>query len=105
MSDIRSPLAKARDDWFESEEGKACSSGVTDGHYLHNRLERAFLAGANWASKQNTTHYESALKEAKVALDACHAHTVHGEVMTRDECHLCKTLATINKVLGPPHHD
>jgi len=44
--DLRSPLAKARDEWFESEEGRRCCDGVTSGKYLRNRLESAFLAGA-----------------------------------------------------------
>lgn len=51
MPDHRSPLARARDDWFESEEGKK-ALGVTillnpeQQEFLKNRLETAFLAGA-----------------------------------------------------------
>lgn len=51
MKDLRSPLAKARDDFFENE-GKSLANAVTlrapssQDQYLRNRLERAFLAGA-----------------------------------------------------------
>ena len=47
MSDLRSPLAKARDEWLESEEGRRCLEGMPSGHWLENRIRRAFLAGAN----------------------------------------------------------
>ena len=43
--DLRSSLARARDEWFESPEGKNCCIGASSGQYLRNRLERAFLAG------------------------------------------------------------
>lgn len=46
-SDHRSALAKARDEWFGSEEGKKVCEGTAEGQYLRNRLELAFLAGAN----------------------------------------------------------
>lgn len=52
MTDLRNDLAKARDGWFESQEGMVAMSGVKDGvavveeKYLRNRLERAFIAGA-----------------------------------------------------------
>ena len=42
---MKSELAKARDEWFESEDGKKCSEGQASGQYLNNRLERAFIAG------------------------------------------------------------
>jgi len=45
MKDMRSPLAKARDKWFDSQDGKACQEGATQGQYLRNRLEQAFIAG------------------------------------------------------------
>jgi len=41
-----SPLAKARDEWLESVEGKQCLTGSPRGIYLENRLVLAFLAGA-----------------------------------------------------------
>lgn len=50
-TDLRSPLAKARDAWLESEEGKRCCNGNASGHFLQNRLELAFVAGANWAAQ------------------------------------------------------
>lgn len=50
--DLRSPMAKARDAWFDSDEGKQCCAGIASGQYLKNRLEIAFFAGAgvSWAS-------------------------------------------------------
>jgi hypothetical protein len=52
-SDLRSPLAKARDEWIESDAGQSCCDDSTRvyGQYLRNRLERAFLAGARYAEK------------------------------------------------------
>lgn len=38
-------MAKQRDLWLSSEDGLKCSMGSTEGQYLRNRLERAFLAG------------------------------------------------------------
>lgn len=48
--DFRTPIAKARDEWLESEEGiRCCGSGLLrnagDARYLQNRLELAFRAG------------------------------------------------------------
>lgn len=45
-------LAKARDKWLESEEGKRCCEGRTEGQYLRNRLELAFIAGWEAATKK-----------------------------------------------------
>jgi hypothetical protein len=42
----QSPLAKARDEFFASEEGARLCAGSATGLYLKNRLEVAFLAGA-----------------------------------------------------------
>ena len=49
---MKSPLAKARDKWLNSEDGKGCCKGTTAGQYLQNRLERAFLAGANFSEER-----------------------------------------------------
>ena len=56
MNDMRSPLAIARDKWFESDSGKSC--GDTErfcedrmAPYLRNRLATAFLAGAEAQEK------------------------------------------------------
>ena len=49
---MKSALAKARDKWFASDDGKECCEGQTSGQYLQNRLERAFLAGANFSSER-----------------------------------------------------
>lgn len=49
--DLRSPLAKLRDKWMLSEEGRTCRTGQPSGHYLDNRLERAFLAGVKAAEE------------------------------------------------------
>jgi hypothetical protein len=48
--DLRSPIAKARDAWLESPEGKRCSEGRAEGQYLENRLVTAFIAG--WTAAQ-----------------------------------------------------
>jgi hypothetical protein len=53
MSDHRSPLAKARDEWLDSPEGKRCSNAdllryPCQRQFLENRLIEAFCAGANW---------------------------------------------------------
>lgn len=50
--DKKSPLAFFRDQWFESNEGKSClePSILKNPEYvrfLKNRLEMAYLAGAN----------------------------------------------------------
>jgi len=52
VNEMKSELAKARDKWFESEDGKKCSEGQASGQYLRNRLEMAFLAGYNFADEQ-----------------------------------------------------
>lgn len=49
---MKSALAKARDKWLFSNDGRECCKGQTSGQYLHNRLERAFLAGANFSSER-----------------------------------------------------
>lgn len=48
--DCRSPLAIARDEWFESKDGIECMEpsilfSHNSSQYLRNRLETAFLAG------------------------------------------------------------
>jgi hypothetical protein len=58
--DLRSPLAKARDEWLQSKEGKRCldSEILRSCHYkqfLENRLVLAFLAGAKWRDEANPT--------------------------------------------------
>lgn len=51
-------LSRLRDEWFVSDEGITCMGlsllyNPNEGaKYLHNRLERAFLAGANAAVKE-----------------------------------------------------
>ena len=47
---MKSALAKARNNWLISEDGKECCHGTATGQYLQNRLERAFLAGADFSS-------------------------------------------------------
>lgn len=49
MPEMTAPIAKARDEWFESKEGIECQDGEADGKYLRNRLEAAFIAGWNMA--------------------------------------------------------
>lgn len=48
-------LVKAKDKWFDSEEGKKCCVGEAYGQYLRNRCELAFIAG--WDA------FEQALKD------------------------------------------
>ena len=43
--DMRSQLAKARDDFFSSEQGIVLRQGTTSGDFLWNRLEKAFIEG------------------------------------------------------------
>lgn len=43
--DLRNALAKARDEFFESEKGRSICDGTAQGQYLRNRLELAFIAG------------------------------------------------------------
>jgi hypothetical protein len=45
-ADLRSPLARERDEWFASKEGIGCTDGSASGLFLRHRLELAFLAGA-----------------------------------------------------------
>jgi hypothetical protein len=47
-SDLRSPLAKARDGFLLSQRGEELCAGTTSGQYLCNRIEAAWLAGAAW---------------------------------------------------------
>lgn len=49
---MKSGLARARDKWLVSDDGKKCRRGQTSGIYLQNRLERAFLAGTNFSSRR-----------------------------------------------------
>lgn len=52
------PAAKIFNEWLNSEEGKACTEGVTvgaelHGHYMENRCRRAFNAGWRGAVQSN----------------------------------------------------
>lgn len=49
---MKSKLAKARDKWLASVEGKKCSLGQAHGQYLINRLIRAFFAGADFSDER-----------------------------------------------------
>lgn len=53
---MKSDLAKARDKWLESEEGKKCCEGRPSGQYLQNRWERAFVAGWDACGKALKEH-------------------------------------------------
>jgi hypothetical protein len=44
-ADLRSPIAKSRDAYFETFKGKKACEGSAEGQYLRNRLEAAYLAG------------------------------------------------------------
>jgi len=64
---MKSPLAKARDKWFVSDDGKECCKGQTSGQYLQNRLERAFLAGAKFSSERIKELESTAITNSIVA--------------------------------------
>ena len=67
-SDMRNPLANARDEWLASAEGQKCSNPAsltlapTARQYLENRLVSAFLAGAKWAT-EHAKHPTSVLNK------------------------------------------
>ena len=44
--DMRSPLHRARDEWFASPMGRSCARGAPSGEVLRNVLLHAFAAGA-----------------------------------------------------------
>lgn len=50
MIDLRNDLAKARDAWMASDEGKKALQGEARWQYLSNRLKSAFIAG--WNAKE-----------------------------------------------------
>jgi hypothetical protein len=80
---MKSKLAKARDEWLNSEEGKRCCAHTTTGQYLQNRLELAFLAGAKFTEEriEELEAYVTALKE-----------TLYHELPSKypDNCEVCK---------------
>ena len=50
-------IAAARDKWMKTEQGHDCRDrgillSMSDARHLDNRLEKAFVAGANWAIQQ-----------------------------------------------------
>jgi hypothetical protein len=58
MTDLRSPLAKARDEFLDSDSGRdMCDSrnlpATAFSQYLRNRLEQAFVAGWNARDARN----------------------------------------------------
>lgn len=61
INDMKSLLAKARDEWLLSEEGKRCCEDTATGKWLHNRLELAFLAGAKYSDER--------IKQLEVGID------------------------------------
>jgi hypothetical protein len=61
MADNRNDLAKARDEWQESDEARMLSSdlmGPVGGKSLRNRLEAAFIAG--WEAHKRAATGEKA---------------------------------------------
>ncbi|MFA5767279.1 MAG: hypothetical protein WC919_05125 [Candidatus Paceibacterota bacterium] len=67
MAELRSDLAKARDTWLASDEGRRCCAGSADGVFLRNRIESAFLAGARFADTQLAEKLKP-IREAAIAL-------------------------------------
>ena len=55
----KSPLAIARDKWIETDEFKRISQGSTQGQYLLNRLELAFIAG--WNARESKLFVDNAV--------------------------------------------
>jgi len=55
--EMKSDLAKARDEWLKSSIGEQCCKGSPSGQYLQHRLEAAFIAG--WGA------YEKAQREVQ----------------------------------------
>ena len=47
----KSNLARARDKWLESGDGVKCCQGSTQGRFLKNRIECAFVAGWNFCGE------------------------------------------------------
>ena len=50
---MKSVLAKARDKWLVSDEGKKCCEDQASNQFLRNRLVSAFIAGWDACEKQN----------------------------------------------------
>lgn len=65
MPDLRSYLARSRDEWLESAPGKRCLNcnilrrGADDVQYLRNRLEAAFIAGYDAAKSERSADHAS----------------------------------------------
>jgi len=47
----KSNLARARDEWLASDEGVRCCRGSTQGRFLKNRIELAFVSGWNFCGE------------------------------------------------------
>lgn len=54
---MKSELAKAIDEWLQSDEGKKLCQDSAAGQYLKNRLRVAFIAG--WDACGNTCKQSS----------------------------------------------
>jgi len=64
MDAMKNTIAKGRDDWFESEEGKRSLAGEASGEYLKNCLEMAFLAGYHCAEISIHKYFSSKIRKA-----------------------------------------
>jgi hypothetical protein len=77
----KSELAIKRDEWFESEEGIRCSEphsllSTSDPYiFLRNRLEAAFLAGAE---ANEEVKAEMVAKVLEGGVRHCHTHGGYG---------------------------
>lgn len=95
---MRSPLAKARDEWLNSEEGKKCCEGIPTGQYLQNRLELAFLAGANF-STERIKEFEQLPPSKEILVCSC---GWYGRVEDQDalgsECGCCPDCGNENLI-------
>lgn len=85
LQDHRSPLARARDEWLESAEGKVATSinilrSPNQQRFLENRLVGAFIAGAEAGEKVNANAFTQGYVCAVAALVAGHG----ADTMARD---------------------
>jgi len=87
MADQRSHLAKTRDDWFESDEGKKCCEGQAFRQYLKNRLELAFIAGYDARANMAVCSEEWCTNYSLTCIGRCKV----GDHIKKDKGHYCRS--------------
>ncbi|MCK9558183.1 MAG: hypothetical protein M0R50_09115 [Candidatus Cloacimonetes bacterium] len=68
--DLRSSLAKTRDIWLESDEGRRCCEGTPTGVFLRNRIETAFLAGATTTEAEANEKLTKVKEQIRLLIDS-----------------------------------